>query len=123
MLKVHTKNLGTLAILCLRGRIVSSEAAALRKAVRALTGLSAVVLDFARVSAIDAGGLGAMLELREQAESQGIEVRLTNVTKPVSRMLEVTRLNSVFKVASGAEVLSAASLGPPVSGMELATCA
>ena len=106
MLRVHTKKFGTLAILCLRGRIVTGETVALRKAMHAQTGLSAIVLDFARVSTIDAGGLGVMLELREQTESKGIEFKLINVTKPVSRMLEITRLNSVFEITSGAEVLS-----------------
>jgi anti-sigma B factor antagonist len=123
MLKVHTKNLGTVAILCLQGRVVSGETAALRKAVHSQSGVSALVLDLARVSTIDAGGLGAMLELREQTLSKGIEFRLINVTKLVRRVLEITRLNSVFKVTSGAEIWSAASRGRPGSVVELAYCA
>ncbi len=123
MLKVHAKNLGSVAILCLQGRMVRGETAALRKAVHSQSGISAVVLDLARVSTVDAGGLGVMLELREQTQSRGIDFKLTNVTKLVSEVLEITRLNSVFEVTSGAEVLSAASRGRPVSAMELAPCA
>jgi len=122
MLKVHAKNLGTVAILCLQGRMVRGETAALRKAVPQ-SGVSAVVLDLARVSTVDGGGLGVMLELREQTQSKGIDFKLMNVTKLVSGVLEITRLNSVFKVTSGAEILSAISLGRPVSAMELAPCA
>ena len=123
MLKVHAKKLGTVAILCLQGRIVTGETAALRKAVHSQSGVSAVVLDLARVNTIDAGGLGVMLELREQTQSIGIAFKLMNVTKLVSTVLEITRLNSVFEFTSGAEILSAISLGRRVSAMELAPCA
>ena len=123
MLKVYAKNLGDIAILCLQGRVVRGETAALRNAVNSQSDASAVVLDLARVSAIDAGGLGVMLELREQTQSKGIEFRLINVTKLVARILEITRLDSVFEVTSGADILSAVSLGRPVAAMELAQCA
>jgi len=123
MLKVHAKNLGNVAILCLQGRMVRGETAALHKAVHSQSGVSAVILDLGRVSTVDAGGLGVMLELREQTRSKGIAFKLMNVTKLVSRVLEITRLNSVFEVTSGAEVLSAVSLDRPVSAMEVAHCA
>ena len=112
MLKVHAKNIGTVAILCLQGQIVTGEAAALRNAVHSQSRISALILDLARVSTIDAGGLGMMLELREQTQAKGIDFKLMNVTKLVSWVLEITRLNTVFEVTSEAEVLSAVSLGP-----------
>jgi anti-anti-sigma factor len=123
MLRVHAKNLGTIAILCLQGRMVRGETAALRNAVHSQSGVSELVLDLARVGTVDAGGLGVMLELREETQAKGIDFKLMNVTKLVSRVLEITRLNSVFEVTSGAEVLSAASRGRTVSEMELAPCA
>jgi len=112
MLKVHAKNIGTVAILCLQGQIVTGEAAALRNAVHSQSRISALILDLTRVSIIDAGGLGVMLELREQTQAKGIDFKLMNVTKLVSWVLEITRLNTVFEVTSEAEVLSAVSLGP-----------
>ncbi len=123
MLKVHIKNLGTVAILCLQGRMVRGETAALHKAVHSQSGISAVVLDLARVSTVDGGGLGVMLELREQTQSKGIAFKLMNVPKLLSGVLEITRLNSVFEVTSGADILSAVSLDRPGSAMELAHCA
>src|SRR5216683_7825752 len=123
MLKIHAKNLGTVAILCLQGRVVRGKTAALRNAVHSQSEVSAVVLDLARVSTIDAGGLGVMLELREQTQSKGIAFKLINVTKLVSRLLEITRLNSVFEITSAAEVLSASSFGQPTSLGQLASCA
>src|SRR6266849_1661113 len=123
MFRVHAKNLGSVAIVCLQGRMVRGETAALRNAVHSQSEVSAVVLDLARVSTIDAGGLGVMLELREQAQSKGIAFKLINVTKLVRRVLEITRLDSVFEVTSVADILSAVSLGRRVAAMELAHCA
>ena len=100
MLRVHAKNLGTVAVLCLQGRIVKGETEILRNALHSVSEVSAVILDLARVTTVDAGGLGVMLELREQAESKGIRFELMNVTKLVSRVLEITRLDSVFEVTS-----------------------
>jgi anti-anti-sigma factor len=122
MLKVHAKKLGTVAILCLQGRIVRGETAALRNAVQAQSSVGTVILDLTRVTTIDAGGLGVMLQLREQAQEKGIDLKLMNVTKLVNRQLEITRLNSVFQVTSGAEILSTVSRDRPASLVQLPSC-
>src|SRR5882724_6007229 len=109
MLKVYAKNLGTVAVLCLQGQIVTGETETLRKAVQSLSEVGAVILDFARVTTIDAGGLGVMLQLREQAESRGIRFELMNVTKQIGRVLEITRLDSVFQITAGVEFFPAVS--------------
>ena len=122
MLKVHAKNLGTVAVLCLQGRIVNGETETLRDAVHSLSEVSAVILDLARVTTVDAGGLGVMLELREQAESKGIRFELMNVTRLVSRVLEVTRLDSVFQIRAGVEFFPAVSRSWRASMAALAPC-
>jgi len=99
MVKVHDTKFGNVALLCVEGKIVRGETDALRRAVLAQVDASVVVLDLARVNIIDAGGLGVMLELREYTESRGVEFRLENVTKLVRRILEITRLDSVFKMS------------------------
>jgi len=119
MLKVHTKNLGSVAILCLQGRIVNGETEALRRAVDFQSDAGAVVLDLARVNTIDAGGLGVMLELRQQTKSRGIGFKLMNVPKLVSRVLEITRLNSVFQITTRVELLSSVSSGKSVAPANL----
>src|SRR5437773_5048273 len=103
MLKVHAKNLGNAAILCLQGRLVNRETEILRQAVNSQAEVSAIILDLARVNAIDARGLGVLLELRAQAEAKGIRFELMNVTRLVSNVLRVTRLDSVFHVTPGVE--------------------
>jgi len=99
MLKVHSTKFGNVALICVEGKIVCGESDALRNVVLAQVDASLVVLDLARVNTIDAGGLGVMLELREYIESRGIEFRLQNVTNLVRRILEITKLDSVFKIS------------------------
>lgn len=131
MLKVHARNLGNVAFLCMQGQIVTGETETLRKAVRsqsdsqsdARSDVRTVVLDLAQVSTVDAGGLGVLLELREQVQSKGIGFKLMNVTRLVSMVLEVTRLDSVFEVTSGVESFPAVSRRRPRSVMQLASCA
>ena len=122
MLKVQTTNFGNVAVLCVQGRIVRGETEALRNAFLSQLNASAVVLDLAGVSTIDAGGLGLMLELREYAESRGIEFRLRSVSKLVKRILEITRLDAVFKVATEREVVKA-PLARPSIALQTAACA
>src|SRR5262249_60827065 len=95
MLNVHTTNNPNVAVLCVQGRIVRGEMEVLRNAVLAQWKASVVVLDLARVSMIDAGGLGLLLELRRHTESSGIEFRLKNVTKLVRQVVAIKRVGYV----------------------------
>ena len=124
MLKVHVKKAGNVAILYLQGRIIRGETAVLRNVINSQTEISAVMLDLGGVNAIDAHGLGVMLQLREEIETQGIEFKLANVTKLVRQILEITRLDSVFEINRKPEVLAVGGcfgLASPVR--ELARCA
>ena len=55
---------------------------------------------------MDAHGLGVLLQLREQTLARGIHFELRNVNKPLYRLLEITRLNTVFEINSGVPFLS-----------------
>lgn len=127
MLKVNAKQLGTVVVLCLDGQIVTGETEILRNAVlslsEALSDVSAVILDLARVTTVDAGGLGVMLALREQLESKGIRFELMNVNRWVSRVLELTRLNSVFRITCAVEYLPAVSQSRRAAARPFASCA
>ncbi len=113
MLKVHKKKLGDVIVLCLNGQLVTGETATLRAAVLSVVDGVAVVLDLARVSRIDARALGVLLELRAWTNSKGIEFRLTNLTRLVRQVLEITRLDSVFEIASRDDARSVAAPGQP----------
>jgi anti-anti-sigma factor len=123
MLKIQAKKLGTVAVLCLQGQIVNGETDILSNAVYSQSKVSAVILDLARVTTVDAGGLGVMLELREQLESKGIRFELTNVTSLVSKLLELTRLDSVFRITSGVGFFPAVSPGRRPWVSTFASCA
>lgn len=123
MLKVHVKKLGTVAVLYLQGQIVTGETETLCSAVHSLPDVSAIKLDFAQVSTVDARGLGAMLALREQTEANGIRFELMNVPKLVCRVLEIARLDSVFQITSGVNFLQAVSRSQRASMSNLASCA
>ena len=123
MLKVHAKNLGNVVILCLQGRIVVGETKTLRDAVHSVSDVSGVILDLARVTTVDARGLGVMLELRQEAEAKGIRFELMNITKLVGRVLEVSRLDSVFQMTSAVEFFPAASRSQRAAVAAFAPCA
>jgi len=107
----------------MQGQIVNGGTETLRRVVHSQSDVSTIVLDLAQVSTVDAGGLGVMLELREQVQSNGIGFKLMNVSKPVSRVLEVTHLDSVFEVTSGVEFFPAVSRRRSASVTGLASCA
>jgi anti-sigma B factor antagonist len=110
MLKVEAEKLGTVTILHFEGRIVSGiSTTILRESVLNQAGANALILDFAHVDLIDAGGLGALLELREWTQLTGIEFKLLNVISRVRQVFEITRLDSLFDINSEDMVLSAAT--------------
>ena len=123
MLKVQPRNSGTAVVFFLQGQLVNGEADILRNAVAFQPNVSAVILDLAGVNIVDAGGLGAMLELREQAKSRGIRFELMNLNKWVRYVLEVSRLDSVFEVKSEVECLPTVSPNRRAPAPWLASCA
>jgi anti-sigma B factor antagonist len=123
MLEVKVKKVETVAILCLQGPVVTGETEMLRSAVRSLGEVSAIILDFVGVTMVDAGGLGVMLELRGFAESKGIRFELRNVNKWVARVLEIVRLDTVFRITSSVEFFPSISRSRSMSVGKLASCA
>jgi len=123
MLKVQPRNSGTTVIFYLQGQIVNGETDVLRNAVAFQPNVSAVILDLAGVNIVDAGGLGAILELREQANSKGIRFELMNLNKWVRYVLELSRLDSVFDVKTEVECLPTVSRNRRAPAPWLASCA
>ena len=103
MLKVHTKKLGAVEVLCLEGQIVVGDTEVLRGTVQARAA-GDIVLDLANVGIVDAHGLGVLLQLREQTVARGGHLELMNVSQPLYRIFEITRLNTVFDINRGVEL-------------------
>jgi anti-anti-sigma factor len=106
MLKLHTKRLDAAEVLCLEGQIVTGQTEILRSAVQSASGASDIILDFSNVRTVDAHGLGVLLQLREEALAKGVRFELINVSKPLCRIFEITRLNTVFEINRGAAYYS-----------------
>ena len=135
MLKVNTRNVGDVVFLCLQGHIVTGRTANLREVVNSTlrkssilrnadaARTSALVLDLSQVSTIDAGGLGVLLELREQVQSTGIGFKLMNVNRLIGMVLRIARLDTVFEMTSSVEFFPAISQHSAASRVQLASCA
>ena len=109
MLKVHAKNLETVAVIYLEGRIVAGETEPLRNSLPSFERTSTLILDLTRVSTVDAHGLGVLLQIRERALTNGARFKLTNMNKPIRQVFEITHLDSVFQILPSTEFVSMAS--------------
>ncbi len=103
MLKVHAKKSHGAEVLCLEGQIVTGDTDILRHAVQLASGPGDIILDLANVTNLDAHGLGVLLQLREQTLAQGGHFELTNVSRRLFRIFEITRLHTVFKLNRAVE--------------------
>ena len=101
MLKVHAKKSDSVEILCLEGQIVNGDTEGLRSAVELTSAASDVILDLSNVNIVDAHGLGVLLQLREQTLANGTHFELMNVNENLSRVFEITRLDTVFEIHPG----------------------
>ncbi|MFZ0276871.1 MAG: STAS domain-containing protein [Candidatus Sulfotelmatobacter sp.] len=99
-LKVTTRTKDGVLVVDCSGRIVfGEESALLRDTVRqAVTENNRIVLNLGEVNYIDSGGLGTLVALRVTAQNAGGTIKLTNLTKRVGDVLQVTKLLTVFDV-------------------------
>jgi anti-sigma B factor antagonist len=58
---------------------------------------SRIVLDLSNVTHVDSTGLGALLGAWTAAQRKGCELEIANVSPRVQRLVDMTRLDTVFK--------------------------
>ena len=63
-------------------------------------GAAEIEVDLGGVTFIDSSGLGAMVRLQRTATAAGRQLWLSNVPRPVTRILELTGLTGLFTVRS-----------------------
>jgi anti-sigma B factor antagonist len=99
-LKLSTKTVDGILIVDCIGRIVfGDESSLLRETVKkAVSQNSKIILNLGEVNYIDSGGLGTLVALRTSAQNAGGTIKLTNLTKRVGDLLQVTKLLTVFDV-------------------------
>ena len=94
------------AVVRCSGRLVRGKALDdFRRGIEALDHLRVLVLDLSEIEQLDAGGLGALLLLRRWARLNNVPMKLVNPSPFLLRVLEATRLTSVFEISSLEEAL------------------
>jgi ABC-type transporter Mla MlaB component len=77
-------------------------------------GARRVEVNLAGVTALDAGGLGALLRLRDRAARQGVPVVIGTAAPRVRRVLQLTHLDGAFGLTTETGPI-AAMVGGPLS--------
>jgi anti-anti-sigma factor len=94
------------AVVSCSGRLVRGTALEeFRRQLEQLEHMRILVLDLSAVEQLDAGGLGVLLDLRQWARQHSVQIKLVNPSPFVYRVLEATRLTSVFEISSLEEAL------------------
>jgi len=123
MLKIQAKKLDRVTVLSLEGHVVTGETDILRDTFDSLAQAGTLIIDLGRVTAIDAHGLGVLLQLRERTNASATRLKLMNVSKPMRRIFEITRLDSVFELIPRVEFFPTVSPERRTTVVALKSCA
>ena len=81
-----------------------------------------IIVDLSNVTHVDSSGLGALLHAWSTAQNKGCELELANLNPRVEKLVEITRLDTVFKrarvVAAGASPAAQPAVGEPLTALE-----
>jgi anti-anti-sigma factor len=101
MLTIDVEKTGDVAVVRCAGRLVrGEEVCTLRKAVVSENDTRIVVLDLSEVETLDAGGLTALISLRQWALGRGVQLKLVNPSHFVMEVLTRTQLDRVFEIST-----------------------
>ena len=105
-LKFQIERQHDVAIVRCSGRMIRGAALdEFRRQVEQLESARILVVDLSDVEQVDAGALGALLLIRRWSRQHSVQMKLVNPSPFVRRLLESTRLTSVFEVSSLEEAL------------------
>src|SRR5215469_2338260 len=80
-----------------------------------------IVLDLSNVTHVDSTGLGALLGAWTAARRKGCELEIANLNPRVEKLVEITKLDTVFKrsrvVAAGASAAAPPAVAEPLSAL------
>jgi anti-anti-sigma factor len=100
---VHVTGTGGTRVIHAAGRLVTGAGADAPEwaATGGLGHLDHVLIDLGDVTAIDAGGVGRLIGLRQSLARRGTRLTITSASARVRRVLCLTRLDAIFGIASG----------------------
>ena len=105
-LRFQVECLQDVAVVNCSGRMVRGAALdEFRRRIERLDHVRMLVLDVSDVEQLDAGGLGTLLLVRRWATQRSAKMKLVNPPLFFRRLLEATRLNSVFEISSLKEAI------------------
>jgi anti-anti-sigma regulatory factor len=107
MLAIHVEDLGNLAVVECKGRVVRSESVfKLRDVVLAQVHARIVALDLSEVEAMGGGGLGMLVFLDQWARNCGIQFKLLSPSGSVVAGLVANRSVLNFEIVTFHEMMS-----------------
>ncbi len=109
-MQLSTREEGRVTILTVDGDLVIGEPEALfKKTVARLLeqGRSNLLVDLSAVGFLDSSGLGALVRAMTTSQNEGGQTKLLGVGPQVRRLLEMTRLDSVFEIYNDMETAAA----------------
>lgn len=112
-MQAATRQIGNIAVIDISGRITHGEAnVRLRELVHDLLGKDKkkILLNLGEVHYVDSSGMGELVRVYTTIRNQGGEVRLVNLSGRVRGLLQMTRLNAVFRIERD-EAAAIASFG------------
>jgi len=81
-----------------------------------------IIVGLSNVTHVDSTGLGALLRVWTAAQNKGCDLEIANLNSRVEKLVEITRLDTVFKrarvVAAGASAAALPAVGEPLTALE-----
>ncbi len=99
--KAASREVGDVTVIDMDGRITLGEGSALlRDLIREnlAKGHKKIVLNLAGITYIDSSGLGELVSGYRLVKSEGGELKLLNLNKKVTDLLQITKLYTVFDI-------------------------
>jgi anti-sigma B factor antagonist len=101
--KANTREVGDITVIDMDGRITLGEGSALLHDLireNLAKGRKKIVLNMANIIYLDSTGLGELVSGYRLIKSQGGEIKLLNLNKKVTDLLQITKLYTVFDIHS-----------------------
>jgi anti-sigma B factor antagonist len=99
--KATSREIGSVTVIDMDGRITLGEGSALLRDLiheNLAKGHRKIVMNLAGINYIDSSGLGELVSGYRLVKSEGGEVKLLNLNKKVTDLLQITKLYTVFDV-------------------------
>jgi anti-sigma B factor antagonist len=106
-MKINTREDGPVTVVSVEGDLVLGEPETTFK--RVLTdlideGQVNLIVDLGKVHLLDSSGLGALVQALTAAQKEGGQTKLLHVGPRIRKLLEITKLESVFEVFEDEEL-------------------